>query len=237
MNGFIGIITLASVVLHGFSFTPYKNSWDLTITQGTRTVHVGIWTDELRRAGTKKHPLFTRVQVMKIRKTGGAQTWVNTFDPRTLAPVGSALFDTRGNVTLRSFNGKVVRVIDATGANVGNPDATETPQHPAYDFNGGMYGLLFLGLPLRTGLSGVIATYGTADASVEHITFTVRGTTPMTVHGKKITAWVVDCHYLDAHRPEGDAQMRFWLSTRAPYIINLNYDVPSTKTYWRYSIR
>jgi hypothetical protein len=225
------------VVLHSFSFTPYTNSWDLTIRHGAKTAYVGVWTDQLRKAGTNTHPLFTRVQVMKIRKTGGTQTWVNTFDPANFAPVGSALFDSSGNVALRSFDGKVVRVVDATGPHAGNPAITQARQLPAYDFDGGMYGLLFLGLPLRTGLSGVLATYGVADASIEHIAFAVKGNTSMKVHGRKMNVWIVDCHYLDAHRPEGDAQMRFWLSPQPPYIISLNYDVPSTKTYWRYAIR
>jgi hypothetical protein len=228
---------IMTVVLRGFAFTPYTNSWDLTIRHGSKTSHVGIWTDELRAAGTKSRRLFTRVQVMKIRKTGGTETWVNTFDPVTFAPVGSALFDSSGNVTLRSFDGKVVRVVDATGSRAGNPRTVESRQLPAYDFDGGMYGLLFLGLPLRTGLTGVLPTYGTADASIEHIAFAVKAKTSMIVHGREINVWVVDCHYLDAHRPEGDAQMRFWLSQQPPYIISLNYDVPSTKMYWRYTIR
>lgn len=222
--------------LHGYAFQPYRNAWALRIDRGARHVDVGTWTDELKSTPIHGRPGFTRIQTLKSRRNGATQTWVNVFDPRTLRSYSSALLDSDGGATLRSFGDRTVTITDATEV-AGYPVVTRKLRADAYDFNGGMYGLLFLGLPLRPGLTGTLTTYGTADASIEHIRYRVRAREPMRGGARSFDTFVIEGWYLDAHRPEGDARMTFWLSTTPPYVIKLLYAVPSRKELWTYVMR
>jgi hypothetical protein len=225
--------------LDGSAIRPYTNLWKLTIRlRGGKVVDVGTWSDQMLRTKVGKTTALERIQILRMKKRGDTETWINVFEPKTMRPLASVLSSSAGDVTLRRFNGRSVEIVDATGSSRGvAARTTHVVKEDAYDFNGGMYGLLFLGMPLKPNTSGVLTTYGTNDASIEHIAYRVSGTQKVQAKpGTFVQGWVVDAHYLDAHRPEADAQMRFWLSSKAPYIIKLVYDLPKEGQTWYYTM-
>jgi hypothetical protein len=230
---------LAAPALNGAQLRPYTNLWKLTIRlKGGRVVNVGTWSDQISRTKVGSAPALERIQISRLRKRGDTQTFINVFDPVTMRPYSSVLSSSAGDITMRRFNGRTVRIIDAGGPNRGVPvTTTQTVKENAYDFDGGMYGLLFLGMRLAPNRGGILTTFGVNDATIEHIAYHVVGKQRVEARpGAFVQAWVVDAHYLDAHRPEADAQMRFWLSTAPPYIIKLIYDLPKEGQTWYYTM-
>lgn len=221
----------------GSSLVPYTNVWKVVITSKGRHVYMGTWTDEVKSVKRNGSGAMLRTQVFKV-KNGQTNTFITVFDPATMRPYSSAFLTSDGDAVLRQFRGDKMVIYDASGANRGIPSQQAvTVKERAYDFNAGMYGIMFAGLPLRAALSGIIPTYGQTDASLEHVTYAVRGRESVEAKpGTKVDAWVIDAHYLDAHRDEGDAKMRFWIADKAPYIIKLVYDVPSKHQTWVYTM-
>jgi hypothetical protein len=221
----------------GSSLVPYTNLWKVVITSKGRPHYMGTWSDEVKRVKRNGGSAMLREQVFKV-KNGATNTFITVFDPASMRPYSSSFLTSDGDAVLRQFQGDAVVIVDASGDNRGMPSRqTVNVKERAYDFNAGMYGIMFAGLPLRAGLSGIIPTYGQTDASLEHVTYAVRKKeTVQAKPGTTVEAWVVDAHYLDAHRPEGDARMRFWIAEKAPYIIKLVYDVPSTGQTWVYTM-
>jgi len=234
-----GSVAVAAPSLDGSQLRPYKNLWKLTIRlKSGRLVNVGTWSDQISRTKVRNAPALERIQISRLRKRGDTQTWINVFDPVTMRPYSSVLSSSAGDITMRRFNGRTVQIIDAGGANRGVPvRTTQTAKENAYDFNGGMYGLLFLGMPLAPDRTGILTTFGVTDATIEHIAYHVIAKQRVEAKpGTFAQAWVVDAHYLDAHRSEADAQMRFWLSPSPPYIIKLIYDLPKEGQTWYYTM-
>jgi hypothetical protein len=223
--------------LDGSTLKPYTNLWKVVIATKGQPRDVGTWSDEMIAAKVDGHAAFVRTQVFKIRD-GSTNTMITAFDARTMRPFSSSLLTSHGDATLRRFANGKVKVIDASGDSRGIPTEQTFPGNSdAYDFNAGMYGILLVGLPLAENLSGTFTTYGPADATLEHVTYTVGKKEQVEAKpGQTVAAWVIDAHYLDAHRPEGDARMRFWIATEAPYIIKLVYEVPSADQVWTYTM-
>ena len=216
---------------------PYTNIWKVTIATKGHPKNVGTWSDQLSTRQVDGRQAFVRIQIFKIIN-GSTNTLITAFDAKNMRPFSSSLLTSDGDATLRSFVPGKVQIVDASGSDRGVPTVhTKKVQADAYDFNAGMYGILLVGLPLRAHLSGVFETYGQADASIEHVSYTVQRQEQVEAKPHHfVRAWVVDAHYLDAHRAEGDAKMRFWITKLPPYIIKLVYDVPSEKQIWYYTM-
>jgi len=227
----------APPMFDGRPLKPYTNLWKVTIATKGQTKEVGTWSDAMIATRIEGRPAFVRTQVFKI-KDGNTNTFITAFDAENMRPFSSSFLTSMGDATLRRFAHGKVQIVDASGDHRGIPTEETRPGRPeAYDFNAGMYGVLLVGLPLAENASGVFETYGQTDATIEHVSYTVGKEERVEAKpGQFVQAWVIDAHYLDAHRPEGDAKMRFWISKEAPYIIRLIYDVPSADQVWTYTM-
>ena len=142
----------------GLRLRPYNNAWLFSASFPDRPTRVqGIWSDHLEAVEVGGRSVLKRVQGMTYIN-GISQSVVNVFDPSTCAPISSEAHRPNGQVIRRQFNGtQVTSEWPAESAGVpnapaaasaagtsGNPSRTvafETPE-PAFDFFGGMYGLL-----------------------------------------------------------------------------------------------
>lgn len=202
--------------LDGSFLRPYNNAWIYVAKAADGTVHPqGIWTDHMQWSVLNGKRVMLRVQGTTFLN-GSANTIVNIFDPRTLAPIQSETRGVDGTIFRRTFDG--AHVTSVSLADTGDkqvPAATDLPQ-AVYDFNGGMYGILLASLPLRKGLKGTLPAIADRDPTLTAEPFEVLGRE--TVHagarGNR-TAWVVESTH------PGEYTMMFWLSKSAPYIIRL----------------
>jgi len=147
---------------------------------------------------------------------GTANTIINTFDPRSLAPIKSETHGVDGTIFRRIFNGAhVTSVTLASAADKQEPATADLPQS-VYDFNGGMYGILLAALPLRKGLKGTLPAIADRDATLTAEPFEVLGRETVQAGARgNVNAWVVESTH------PGEYTMRFWLTKDAPYIIRL----------------
>lgn len=202
--------------LNGSFLKPYDNAWIYTAKLSDGTIHPqGIWTDHMQRSVVDGKSVMLRVQGTTFIN-GSANTIINTFDPRTLAPIKSETHGVDGTIFRRTFDG--ARVTSVTLAAVGDKKEGTTVDLPeaVYDFNGGMYGILLASLPLRKGLKGTLPAIADRDSTMTAEPFEVRGRESVRAGARgSLTAWVVD-----SARP-GDYTMRFWLTKTPPYIIKL----------------
>jgi hypothetical protein len=202
--------------LDGSFLKPYDNAWIYVAKLSDGTIRPqGIWTDHMQWSTVEGKRVMLRVQGTTFIN-GSANTILNTFDPRTLAPIKSETHGVDGTIFRRTFDGTRVTSVTLNGVGDKNEAAAADLPEAVYDFNGGMYGILLASLPLRAGLKGTLPAIADRDATMTAEPFEVRGRE--TVHAGargNMTAWVVD-----STRP-GDYTMRFWLIKTAPYILRL----------------
>jgi hypothetical protein len=215
------VVRFGDGTLSGSHIEPYDNLWLVTVHRADGTVQDrGLATDHVRFREIAGHRYLTRVE--GTTAIVGAQGQVptsnfsmtfNVFDPVTMAPISGEAYDSDGSSMIRQFNG--THVATRTAATAGaTPERTEFEiAHPAFDFHGGMTGLLLAALPLRSGYSALIP--GITDAG-EDVTLirVVRQEMVSAGHRGRIRAWVVQIG-------DGPAPTLYWISRRAPYVIKV----------------
>ena len=210
------IVTVGDGTLDGSFLKPYNNAWfySAKLPDG-RVVPQGIWSDHMQWMTIDGKQRMLRVQGTTFI-TGAANTIVNVFDPKSLAPIRSERHDIDGTLLRRSFEGAhVTSVTLANAKDTRTPDQANLSQ-PVYDFNGGMYGILLAALPLEKGLRGSLPAMAENAYEVEQEPVEAIGRETVDAgRSGKVTAWVVDCV-----KPK-DYTMRFWLIKEPPYIIKL----------------
>lgn len=202
--------------LDGSFLKPYNNAWMYVAKAADGTLHPqGIWTDHMQWSALDGRRVMLRVQGTTFLN-GSANTILNIFDPRTLAPIKSETHGVDGTIFRRTFDGAHVTSVTLAGnGDKKDPTAADLPQ-AVYDFNGGMYGILLASLPLRKGLKGTLPAIADRDATLTAEPFEVVGKEPVHAGARgNVTAWVVE-----SSRP-GEYTMRFWITKSAPYIIRL----------------
>ena len=225
-------------MVNGAVLKPYKNQWQVSVTTpaGKENPDAALWTDELSFVKVDGHQCLQRTQVATFKQNGqvvGKTTTINVFDPKTMAP------------KLRSFT----RHVEKTGADDsthiefhdlevhfehsgdGKIDTEEVKlETPAFDFYGGLYGLLLSTLPLKPGFSATLPSVDEDALTVSWVTFKVTGEDSADAGPKgKVKVWVV----------EADSRlgpMKFWLSQDAPYIIRLEYTAKDNGYTWKYQM-
>jgi hypothetical protein len=202
--------------LDGSFLQPYNNAWSYTATLPDGRIRPqGIWSDHLQWSTVDGKQVMLRVQGTTF-VTGASNTILNTFDPKTLAPLTSETHRVDGTIFRRTFNGtRVTSVVLSNAKDTKAPDTTNLAQ-AVYDFNGGMYGMLLASLPLKEGLKGTLPAIGDNDTSLRAEPFEVLHQEDVEAGARGQTkAWVVE-----SARP-GEYTMRFWLTKTPPYIIRL----------------
>jgi hypothetical protein len=205
--------------LNGSFLRPYNNAWIYVAKSADGTVHPqGIWTDHMQWSVVNGKRVMLRVQGTTFLD-GRANTIVNFFDPRTLAPIKSETHGVDGTIFRRTFDGSHITSVELAGSgDKKDPAAFDLPQ-AVYDFNGGMYGILLASLPLRKGLKGTLPAIADRDPALTAEPFEVIGRESVHAGARgNVTAWVVESTHPDEYT------MRFWLTKTPPYIIRLVMD-------------
>ncbi|MFI5197017.1 MAG: hypothetical protein ACHQJD_00205 [Thermoanaerobaculia bacterium] len=225
-------------VVDGSILEPYQNEWTFSYQNpGEDAVKAGRWTDALQRKIVRGRSVMVRTQVAVYDKKGLKVVTVNTFEPKTMAPISMDWSMGSGSLGLnqREFSGTHVKFrrrprIRKMGDEPGNlTEGEATLEVPPFDFFGGMYGLLLAALPLREGLSIRFPAIEEDKEALSWVEVRVRGRSRVAAgKARTVEAWVVTA---ETH----DGPMTFWLTRRPPYIIKLEFH-PVGGPAWFYSM-
>jgi hypothetical protein len=225
-----GRIEVGSSVMSGVALQPYKNLWKFSATLEDGTIRdLGTWSDELKPVELNGRALLQRTQVATYSANGRKTTDLNVFDPKTLAPVMMDWSAGTGSFNHREFNGATIvfRRLSAPGGQV--EQGTVKLEQPVFDFHGGMYGLLLVGLPLKEGLTASLPAIDENKEILTWVNIHVYRQEPVDAgSGKKIAAWLVECD-------TNQGLMKFWLTKAPPYIIRLVF-YSSNGITWTYEM-
>jgi hypothetical protein len=208
------LIHVGDGTITGAKLKPYNNAWMFSFVKDGQRKDQGIWSDVLRFREVDGKRVAERIQGMTY-PNGLSSVTINRFDPATLAPVYSEQHTPDGKLVKRTFAGSHVELHLTKGP--GDAETVTQTDLPAaaYDFNGGMYGILIAAQPLRIGYSGRIPAVEEFDNGFVAVPFhVVRRETIRAGFKGRTNAWVVDVG--------GEAPMTFWISNDAPYILRLS---------------
>ena len=214
--------------IDGSSLKPYKNAWKVVYAfPGKEPFLVGTWTDELVETQIGGRHLLKRMQMADYAKYNIVSTYVNVFDPKTMAPVSQDFkrSDT-GEWAHRDFDRVSVKFRRQSSSQAKLEAGELKLSTPIFDYNGGMYGVLLAALPLKEGLKASMPTLSEDRDEQEWVTVTV-GKPEMVDAGpgKQVMAWPVDTegHYAN------QSHSIFWVTKEAPYVIKLVTFIPGAK--------
>ena len=213
----------------GSFLKPCKNAWKIVYeVPGKEPFLVGTWTDELSEVEVNGRRLLQRSQMADYAKYNIVSTYVNVFDPKTMAPVSMDFkrSDT-GEWAHRDFEGSRVKYRrgksrDEVKAQTGQLEMKE----PVFDYNGGTYGVLLAALPLKEGLKASFPTLSEDRDEMERVTITVGKQELVDAGpGKQIMAWPIDTEADYANQ----SHSIFWVTKEPPYVIKLVTTIPAGK--------
>jgi hypothetical protein len=213
----------------GSFLKPYKNAWKIVYTfPGKEPFLVGTWTDELSSVEINGHHLLKRTQMADYAKYNIVTTYVNVFDPKTMAPISMDFKrNDTGKWAHRDFEINKITYRrgdsgDAATTKSGNLDFKQ----PVFDYNGGMFGLLLAALPLKEGFKAVLPTLSEDRDAPDQVMVTVGKQELVDAGpGKQIMAWPIDT---DANYANQSHSI-FWVTKEAPYVIKLVTVIPTGK--------
>src|SRR5450759_4093632 len=82
------VIKVGDSSVDGSFLKPYKNAWKVVYAfPGKEPFLVGTWTDELAAVEVNGRHFLRRTQMVDYAKYNIVTTYVNVFDPNTMAPV------------------------------------------------------------------------------------------------------------------------------------------------------
>ncbi len=222
----------------GKHFKPYKNQWRVSVSTpaGKHDPDAALWTDQLESVYLNGCQCLQRTQVATFHKDGqdvGRTTTINVFDPETMAPVSrsftrQAVKTGADDSTKIQFRGSELHSVHTTEGKSESRDVQlETP---AFDFYGGLYGLLLAAMPLKTGFSASIPSVDEDSPTVSWLSFKVVAQQSIDAGSMgKVSAWVVEAD-------SSLGPMKFWLSKDAPYILRLEYVAKDNGFFWKYEM-
>lgn len=213
-----------SQTISGQHLKPYSNKWKLYSVdgQGKETL-VTIWTDYAQLIELDRKTYVSRIQELYNPSMQLQELWTNLFEHQTMLPYRASQFKTTGDYTYTEFG--MDKVVHSTKT------ATEAAVNTDYRGDGKtydwtMYGVLLSGLPFKKGEAYSIPVFSQqAETGKGTIVATIAGKETVTDDNKKQhSTWKV----------ETNAGLTFWLTKKAPYVIQLSYPTQNGgKMLWR----
>lgn len=220
-------ILIGDPSVDGSFLKPYKNAWKVVYAfPGKEPFVVGTWSDELTTVEINGRHLLKRTQMADYAKYHVVSTYINIFDPKTMAPVSMDFkrSDT-GEWAHRDFEKSVVRIHRGDSAEQ-SKSAELHVEPPVFDYNGGMFGVLLAALPLDAGLKATFPTLSEDRDELQWATITVGKPELMDAGpGKQVMAWPVDTEADYANK----SHSIFWITKEPPYVIKLVTIIPEGK--------
>ena len=222
-------IKVGDATVDGSLFKPYKNAWKVVyVFPGKEPFLVGTWTDELAAVEIDGRRLLKRTQMADYAKYNIVTTYVNVFDPKTMAPVSQDFTrNDTGEWAHRDFESARVKYRRGNSAEGAKTQSGQIElKEPVFDYNGGMYGVLLAALPLKEGFKATLPTLSEDRDELDRVTVTVGKQELVEAGpGKQVMAWPVDAEA----NYDNKSHSIFWVTKEAPYVIKLVTVIPTGK--------
>lgn len=227
---------VGSALVHGESLKPYENSWRMQITAkgGTSPRNAGIWRDRFEVIDIAGKSYGIRLQDASFLNAAGevaaTTKTLNVFDRATMAPVTRAyerhVSGKADSITRIAF---AARQLKLDKFDDGKSISVKRKVEPAFDFDGGLYALLWSAFPLKVGFSASLPSYAEDEhvGNVQWRSFRVTGSERIDAGrlGAK-DCWVVE-------GDSGSGPLKYWLIADPPYIVQLEFEQAGTGAKWR----
>ncbi len=214
--------------MDGSFLKPYKNAWKVVYAfPGKEPFLVGTWTDELAAVEINGRHLLKRSQMADYAKYNIVTTYVNVFDPKTVAPVYMDFkrSDT-GEWAHRDFDKALVKYRRGKSGDDKTSEAAELVlKESVFDYNGGMYGVLLAALPLKVSKLHFPRSRKTATSWTGSPLRWGKQELTDAGPGKQVMAWPIDTEGNYANK----SHSTFWVTKEAPYVIKLVTTIPTGK--------
>ena len=202
--------------VNGSFLRPYTNRWRFAIEKpGSAPVDGGTWSDAMETTSYAGRPALKRTQVAQY-KNGIRLTFVNVFDPKTMA---SLTFDysrsDTGETRHLEVDDKTLRFRRSPGTgDEPAQDYVARVDRRIFDFYDGMYGILLDAFPLREGYEVSFPAFDSDRASLDWVRLKVTGRETVSAgEGKSADTWVVHVE------TQLYGSSTWWLTREAPYVI------------------
>jgi hypothetical protein len=221
------VVNVGDPSVDGVFLKPYKNAWKIVYEfPGKDPFLVGTWSDELAPVEVKGLHLLKRTQLADYAKYHVVSTYVNVFDPKTMSPVSMDFkrSDTK-EWAHRDFEKSRVKFRRSDpGDAAKTQDGQLELKEAAFDYNGGMYGVLLAALPLKEGYTATIPTLSEDRDELERVVVRVGKQEQVEAEpGKQVLAWRIDTEGNYANK----SHSIFWITKDPPYVIKLVTIIPA----------
>jgi hypothetical protein len=159
-------VPVGSALVNGESLKPFENSWRMQVTQkdGTTNADAGLWKDRFEVIDIDGKQYGLRIQDATFKRSNGdiaaTTRTINVFERRTMAPVTrwyerhvSGKKDSSVHIAFR--RGSMV-LETRTGDKI---EMKNIAVQPAFDFDGGLFALLWLAFPLKADFAASLPSY------------------------------------------------------------------------------
>jgi len=189
------------------------NAWKMTGTSpGGRRTDGGIWKDRIEVLDRNGKAIVRRTQVDSGPE--GTTTFITETDRQSLTPIRAEVTTPSGMHRVLTFERDHVHVALTTPARSEEKDIPIA--QPVFDFNGGLFGLLVDGFPLKEGFSAAFPIFD-PRSGVAWARYTVVGRERVASgKGRKTDVWTVE-----VQDPVRVTRMLFSLTKEPPYVIRL----------------
>ena len=226
---------VGSPLIRGESLRPFENAWQMQVTKkdGASLADAGTWKDRLEILDIDGKTYGVRTQDAAFKNASGNVTatthTVNIFERGTMAPVTrqyarhvTGKDDSSVNIAFKSGSMTIV------WNNEGKTEKRKVAVPPAFDYDGGLFALLWSAFPLREGFSAKLPSYS-EDERPEKVTwYTFRVTGSERIEAGQ--AGLRDCWIVEGD--SGSGPLKYWLSAEPPYIVQLEFRQPETGATW-----
>lgn len=206
-----------SELVDGSFIQPYTNKWKVVVEQSNGSVQDAlIWTDYAQLMDINGTTYLHRVQDLYDPNYNLVDTWINMVELATLKPWQFQAVSPTGSVSFLEFFESSVQSNSNRNQDAIMTADTMDISESLFDWN--LYGVLLAGLPFKTGENYELAVWLPGTNQQGTVNATIEGEEIIyTLSGKKIRTF----------RITTDKNLTFWLSKKAPYVIQLKLNQPN----------
>lgn len=206
-----------SALMDGSFIEAYTNKWKVVVENADGSSQDAlIWTDYAQLMNIDGKKYLHRVQDLYSPSYNLVDSWINMVEHKTLKPWQFQAVNPAGSVSFLEFLEKSIVSNSNRNQNSDMKMDTVDISNSLFDWN--LYGMLLVGLPFEIG-----STY---ELSVWLPGANQEGTVKATMEEKE-TITTLSHKTFDTYKISTDKGLTFWLTKKAPYVIQLQLDQPN----------
>ena len=207
-------LEVGSKEINGLIYRPHAAR--VVVRMGSDSTRVTEWTNELTVGDSAGRPVMRWVtRGTQHRPDGATLTWeiLQTYDRRTLAPLGYASSSSAGGFARFTFDGVRVRGTRKLPADSAPRAIDLTLDRPG--FIASASDLIPLAAGLKAGAVMTAPVWGPGMTTSEMRIFSAVGKTPTPIDGKEWNAWKVE----ERRQADGKLLATWYLVEESPYMV------------------